>query len=140
MGGAAGGGSVEAATGAVGAGFADTTGGGLGAGGGGGAEAAASDALLVSCDVAAGGGGVGVGSFAAAGGAAGSGARLASYCALARSATSALAIWLRVAASFGGTVVGASPRLRYGASAFGGGGRSWAIGPPSRPDATSSRD
>jgi hypothetical protein len=97
--------------------------------GGGGAEAAASDALMPESAEGALAGGAG--GAALAGGAAGSGARELVYSAFARSAINALAIRPRVAASIVTGLVGTVPSEGYGAFTFGGGGRCWAMLPPS---------
>ena len=62
-----------------------------------------------------------------------SGAMVEAYWALARSATRPLEILARAASSGGGGWSGIGPRLGYGASSFGGAGRSSATLPPSRP-------
>ena len=111
----------------------------LGVGGAGGASAAAMVALAFAVPDGEGGGGGGtVPRPNRAGDAPGTdgsaiGASAATCCALLRSAISALAMLSSAArsgcAGFGGTVA----RLGYGWSAPGGGGRSSAILPPSRP-------
>lgn len=101
--------------------------GGVGAGGG--AEAAWS--FAPSPSESAPGAAAAAGAGAGAGGGGVSGSVVSAYLPLARSASNPLAtparsVWLS-ALGLAGTLA----RLGYGASAFGGGGRAWAIGPPS---------
>jgi hypothetical protein len=103
---------------------------GAGLGGDGGAEAAGSEALIVESAAVAGCGWAGVGGLVLDG-AAGNGDSESVYCALARSATSALAMRPRVAASMTAGRLGTVPKEGNGAFELGGGGRSWATRPPS---------
>jgi hypothetical protein len=102
--------------------------GGTGAAAEGGADAATKLALD---DSSSAGGATGRGAGWAGGGAGGESAVFITYCALARSAARPLAISVRTAGLPGAGRGGTVPSEGNGASAFGGGGRSSAIRPPS---------
>jgi hypothetical protein len=116
----------------AGSGVAATAATGAGRGGCGGAEAAGSEALIAESAALAGCGWAGAGRGVLLDEVAGKGDRESAYCALARSATSALAMRPRVAASMTAGLLGTVPKEGNGASALGGGGRSWLTRPPSR--------